>query len=331
MLVATAAGRQLRSTSMKPLALALLFVCAVAQAQTYPDRPIRLVVPFAAGGSGDIVGRTVGGALTQAWGQQVLIDNRPGAAGTIGAGVVARAAADGYTLLLADSSPVSITPHIQKSLPFDPRKDLVPILPIARVEFLITVHPSVAAEDLKGLVGLLKANPGKFSYASAGIGSIHHLSMEWFKQLAGVDITHVPYKGSGQILPDVIAGQVPITYTGLAQTMPHVRAGKLRAIALGGVDRLPAAPGLPTIAESYPGFDGTTSWNLFAPAGTPREITARLNAEVNRIVRDPKVAEQLTAGGLIPLGGTEAGFAARMRDDYQHWGKLIATIGLKAE
>lgn len=317
---------------MKRLVFALLLGWATAHGQTYPDRPIRLVVPFAAGGSGDIVGRTVGGALTQAWGQQVLIDNRPGAAGSIGTGVVARAPADGYTLLLADSSPLSITPHIQKSLPYDSQKDLLPILPIARVEFLITVHPGVDAADLKGLVALAKANPGKYSYASAGIGSIHHLSMEWFKQLAGIDLTHVPYKGSGQILPDVIAGQVPVTYTGLAQTMPHVRSGKLRAIALGGAERLPnAAPGVPTVAETYAGFDGTTSWNLFAPAGTARDITGKLNAEVNRILKDPKVAEALAAGGLIPLGGSEQAFAARMRADYTHWGRLIAAIGLKPE
>lgn len=313
-------------------ALSALVMVGPAVAQSYPDKPIRFVVPFAAGGSGDIVARTIGAKLTESWGQQVLVDNRPGAAGSIGTAAVARATADGYTLLVADGSPLTITPHVQKSLPYDPMKDLVPILPMAQIEFVLTVHPSVPATTLPELVALLKQNPTRYSYASAGIGSIHHLSMEWLKQLAGVSMTHVPYKGSGQILPDVIAGQVPMTYTGLAQTMPHIRSGKLRAIALGGTQRLPAAaPGIPPVAETYPGFDGTTSWNLFAPAGTPREIVQRLNAEVNRALRDPKVADQLIAGGLQPIGGRSDDFAARLREDYARWGKLIAEIGLKPE
>lgn len=308
------------------------FACAgQPAAQSYPDRPIRVVVPFAAGGSGDIVARTIGTKLTEAWGQQILIDNRPGAAGSIGTAAVARAAPNGYTLLVADGSPLTITPHVQKALPYDPAKDLVPILAMARIEFVLTVNPSVPASTLPELVALLKQNPNRYSYASAGIGSIHHLSMEWLRQLAGVSMTHVPYKGSGQILPDVIAGQVPITYTGLAQTMPHVRAGKLKAIALGGTERLAAAPGVAPVAETYPGFDGTTSWNLFAPVGTPRDILQRLNAEVNRALKDPKVSEQLVAGGLQPIGGGAEELAARLRDDYVRWGKLIAEIGLKPE
>ncbi|HKQ29343.1 MAG TPA: tripartite tricarboxylate transporter substrate binding protein [Burkholderiales bacterium] len=306
-------------------------LCALAHAQTYPSKPVRFVVPFAPGGSGDVVGRTIGAKLTEAWGQQILIDNRPGAAGTIGAAIVARSPADGYTLLLADDSPLAITPHIQNSLPFDPQKDFAPIVPIAQIEFLLTVHPSVPAANLAELVALLKANPGKYSYASAGIGSIHHLSMEWLKQAAGVDMVHVPYKGSGQILPDVIAGQVAITYTGLAQTMPFVQGGKLKAIAIGGPRRVGSAPGVPPVAETYAGFNGTTSWNLLAPAGTPPDILQKLNIEVNRILRDPQTVQQLESRGLFPLGGSAEQFAVRMKADFEKWGKIIADVGLKAE
>jgi tripartite-type tricarboxylate transporter receptor subunit TctC len=310
---------------------AAFFLSLGAHAQPYPAKPVRFIVPFAAGGSGDIVGRTIGGKLTEAWGQQILIDNRPGAAGTIGAASVARSPADGYTLLLADDSPLAITPHIQKGLPFDPLKDFAAIVPVAQIEFVLTVHPSVPASNLNELVALIKANPGKYSYASSGIGSIHHLSMEWLKRVAGIDMVHVPYKGSGQILPDVIGGQVPITYTGLAQTMPHVQAGKLKAIAIGGPKRVSSAPGIAPVAETYAGFNGTTSWNLLAPAGTPPEIVQKLNAEVNRILRDPEIVSQLESRGLFPLGGSSDQFAARMKTDYEKWGRIIGEVGLKSE
>lgn len=320
---------------MKFIAVILVFLhslaCTPVLAQSYPSKPIRFVVPFAAGGSGDVVGRLIGMRLSEAWGQQVIIDNRPGAAGAIGAAMVARSTADGYTLLLADDSPLSITPHIQKNLSFDAEKDFAPIIPVAQIEFVLTVNPSLPVSNLSEFIGLLKKEPGKYSYASAGIGSIHHLSMKWFKRLAGVDMVHAPYKGSGQILPDVISGQVGVTYTGMAQTMPFVKAGKLKVLALGGPLRNSAAPGIPPIAESFPGFNGTTSWNLLAPAGTPREIVQKLNVDINKILRDPEVAEQLVSRGLFPLGGTSEQFAARMRADYQKWGKLIAEIGVKAE
>ncbi len=317
---------------MKIAAFLTSVICALtwipAHAQPYPAKPIRLIVPFAPGGSGDVVGRTIGAKITETWGQQIVLDNRPGAAGVIGAGMVSRAAPDGYTLLLADDSPLSITPHIQKPMPFDALKDFAPIIPIAQIEFLLTVHPSIPARSLGEFVAYLKKNPGKFSYASAGIGSIHHLSMEWLKRVAGVDMTHVPYKGSGQILPDVIAGLVQVTYTGLAQTMPFVKSEKLRAIAIGGPQRIASSPEIPPIAETYAGFNGTTSWNLLAPAGTPNEIVQRLNAEVNRILRDPQMVEQLVSRGLYPLGGSSEQFAVRMRADHEKWGKVIAEIGL---
>lgn len=299
--------------------------------QSYPDKPVRLVVPYAAGGSGDVVARSIGAKLTEYWGQQILIDNRPGAAGAIGTASVARAAPDGYTLLVADDAPLAVSPHLNRSLQYDPQKDFAPIVQMARVEFVLTVNPAIPAANLVEFIAFIKREPGKHSYASAGIGSIHHLSMEWLKQLAGIDLVHVPYKGSGQILPDVIAGQVPITYTGIAQTMPHVRAGKLKAIALGGSQRMSAAPGVAIIAETFPGFDGSAGWNLLAPAGTSPIIVRKLNADVNRALKDPKTAEHLLGGGLPAVGGSAEDFAARIRADHARWGKLIASIGLKVE
>ena len=312
-------------------AILMVLVGPGAGAQTYPDKPIRVIVPYAPGGSGDVVGRTIGARLTQAWGVQILIDNRPGAAGAIGTALVAKAPPDGYTLLLCDDSPFTILPHLRKDLQYDPVKDLIPVVAIAVVEFVLIVHPSVPAANIQELVALLKANPSKYSYASAGLGSLHQLSMEWFKQVADVDIVHVAYKGSGQILPDVIAGQVPITYIGLSQAMPMVNAGKLRALALGGPKRVSAAPGVPSLAESYPGFNGTAAWNFFAAAGTPKDIVQKLNSEVNRILKQPEVAESLTSRGLFPVGGTAEEFSASLRETNARWGKLIRQIGLKLE
>lgn len=301
----------------------------VAYADNYPNKPIKFVMPFSAGGSGDFVGRAIGAKLDEAWGQPVLIDNRPGAAGIIGAGAVAKSAPDGYTFLLSDESPLYIAPLVQKSRPFDPRTDFEPIILIAHIEFMLTVNPSVPANDLASFIAHLKKHPRKYSYASAGFGSIHHLSMEWLKRLAGIEMVHVPYKGSGQIMPDVISGQVAITYTGISQALPHVKSGRLQAIALGGPKRLSAAPGVAPVAETFPAFNGTTSWSLFAPAGTPLEIRKKVNAEINRILRMTDVAQQLTLRGLFPLGGSPEDLAASLETAGAKWDKLISELQLK--
>lgn len=320
----------------KPFRLAAVIaasfaIAATAFSQTYPNRPIRVVIPYAAGGSADVVGRTLGAKLTEAWGQQILIDNRAGAGGNIGTEHVARQPADGYTLLLATDIQMGINPHLYKQLPFNPDKDFAHIILGAFIEFVLSVHPSIPANTLPELAAHLKANPAKYSYASSGIGSTHHLSMEWLKSVAGVDMIHVPYKGSGQMLPDLISGQVQLAYTGIPQTMPHVKSGKLKAIAIGAARRLDAAPGVPTIAETYPGVETNASWNYFAPAGTPRDIVMKLNTELNRILQMPDVRERLISQGLIPIGGTPEQLAARMKSDYQKWGAVVRKIGLKAE
>lgn len=313
------------------LATVLLGICGYAHAQSYPGKPIRVVVPYSPGGSGDVVARTIGLKLTEAWGQQIAIDNRPGAGGNIGTELVARAPADGYTLLLATDIQMGINPHIYRKLPFDPDKDFAHVVQAAFIEFVLSVHPSIPGRNLPELVAYLKANPGKHSYASSGIGSTHHLAIERLKHAAGLDVVHVPYKGSGQTLPDLMSGQVQIAFTGIAQTMPHVKSGKLKAIAIGAAQRIDAVPGVATISETYPGVETNGSWNYFAPAGTPRDIVMKLNAEVNRILRVPEVRERFVSQGLFPIGGTPEQLAARMKADFDKWGAVIRTIGLKAE
>ncbi|MPS28455.1 tripartite tricarboxylate transporter substrate binding protein [Pigmentiphaga sp.] len=306
-------------------------VCCAAHGTPYPVKPVRLVVPFVAGGSGDVVGRLIGEQLTAAWGQQIIIDNKPGAAGIIGASNVARSPADGYSLLLADDSVLTITPQLQKELPFDIRRDFSPVIAAAKIEFLLSVNPSVPARSLATLIELLKLNPGKYSYASAGVGSIHHLSMEWLKRLAGVEMVHVPYKGSGQILTDLVAGQIPIGYTGLAQTKPFLKADKLVPIALGGIQRNPSEPNVPSIAETFPGFDGTTAWSILAPTGTPPDIVEKLNREINRILRDPAIASQLQSVGLTPIGGSSQELSTAITTNHEKWGRLIRQLNLRLD
>lgn len=313
------------------LAAVALAACSIAHAQTYPSKPIRVVVPYAAGGAGDVIGRSIGVKLTEAWGQQILIDNRPGAGGNIGTEAVARSAADGYTLLLATDIQMSINPHIFKRLPYDPEKDFAPIVQSHFAAFVLAANPSVPANTLPELVRYLKANPDKYNYASAGAGSPHHLAMEWLKSAAGVRMVHVPYKGSGQILPDLIAGQVQLAYMGISPAIPHMKSGRLKAIAVGTSARVDMLPELATIGESYPGIEAGAIWSYFAPAGTPRDIVMKLNAEINRIQAMNDVRERLLAQGLYALSGSPEDLGARTRSDSAKWGKVIREIGFKAE
>ncbi|MBI5909050.1 MAG: tripartite tricarboxylate transporter substrate binding protein [Betaproteobacteria bacterium] len=319
---------RLLSTAAALLAFALP---QMLSAQTYPNKPIRVVIPYAAGGGGDIVGRTIGAKLSEAWGQQILIDNKPGAGGNIGTEFVAKSAPDGYTLLLGTDIQMAINPHVYKSLPYNPDRDFAFVVQAAFIDLLLTVHPSIPANNLTELIAHLKANPGKYSYGSSGYGSTHHLSMELLKSMTGIDMVHVPYKGSGQMLPDLISGQVQLSTAGISQTMPYVRSGKLKAIAVGSAKRLDAAPGVPAIAETLPGFEANASWNYFAPAGTPREIVMQLNAEINRILKMDDIRERFASQGLIPIGGTRESLAERMKSDYVKWGKVVKDIGLKVE
>ena len=308
----------------------ILFCAVHALAQSYPSRPVHVIVPYAAGASGDMLARVVGAKLAETWGQQFVVENKAGAAGTFGASIVAKSAPDGYTLLVGTDAQMAISPHIQKNLPYDP-EEFTPIIQAAMIEFVLSAHPSIPANTLPELVAHLKANPGRYSYGTPGIGSSAHLAMEWFKSTAGVDILHVPYRGSSQLMPDLISGVIQFSYTGLPQTMPVVAAGKLKAIAIGSAKRLAAAPNVPTISETYPGFEANASWNYFAPKGLPREIALKLNQEINRILTLPDVGGRLGQQGLISVGGPSEVLRDRMRSDFEKWGRVVRQVGLQTE
>lgn len=316
----------------RTLALMLLGISfACAQAQSYPDKPITLIIPFAPGGSGDAVGRLVGVKLTEAWGQQFLLEHRPGAGGLIGYNIAKARPADGYTLMLGTDTQIVTLPYFTAGMGyFD--KDFDTVVRGVTIQYILAAHPSVPANNVAELAAYLKAHRGKHNYAHSGTGSIHHLSMELLKSVIGLnveDVVGVAYKGSGQYMTDLVGGQVQLAYQGIPQTMPHVRSGKLKAIGVGALERLESAPGVPAIAETYPGFETTASWNYFVPAGTPRDIVLKLNAAINAILAMPDVRERLVGQGLYPIGGTPEDLAARMKSDYEKWGALIRRLKLK--
>jgi len=322
------------STFIAPIAaLAVGIAAFAAQAQGYPAKPITVVIPNVPGGSSDPIARFVAAKLSEAWGQQVLNEARPGANGLIGYHHARSRPADGYTLFLGNDSQMVTTPHLDPKLGYLDQH-FVPVIAGVEIQYVLAVHPTIPANTVPQLIDYLKANKGKVSYAHTGTASIHQLSMEALKAAGGLaiaDVVGVPYKGSGQYLIDLVAGQVALAYGGIPQTMPHVRAGKLKAIGLGATKRLDAAPGVPTIAETYPGFSTTSIWAYFAPIGTPPEIVTRLNAEINKILEMPDVRERLLSQAMYPIGGTPADLAARMKRDYEKWGALIKKLNLKGD
>jgi tripartite-type tricarboxylate transporter receptor subunit TctC len=320
---------------MKLLRIALtlaLLLPAATLAQSWPAKPVRIIVPYPAGGSGDIVARSAAQKLSEGLGQQFLVDNRAGANGNIGTDAVAKSAPDGYTFLLATDIQFAISPALGAKLPYDPARDFAPVSLVAFVELVLAAHPSLAVNSMQELVAAARAQPGKILFASTGAGSTHHLSIELLKSMGGFDVTHVPYKGSAQALPDLISGQVQLMQLGVPQTLPHLKAGRVRALGVGATKRLPALPDVPTIAEQgFQGYEANNSWCLFAPAGTPRDVIQRLQTEIARIVTLPDVRERFMATGLEPVGSTPGELAARMKVDYEKWSGLIRRIGLKIE
>jgi tripartite-type tricarboxylate transporter receptor subunit TctC len=321
------------STRMPGRASVLLaaLVCAPAAAQTYPAKPIRIVVPYPAGGSGTIVARLLGEKLTQAWGQQVLVDSRPGASGMIGAELVAKAPPDGYTLLPGYTSEVAINVSLFPKIAYDPLQDFAPIALTGVIPMILLVHPSVPAKSVKALMALARSRPGEMTYASAGAGSPAHLAHELLNRSAGVTMVHVPYKGSSPALVDLLGGHVFTYFSGMPPAMPHVRAGRLRGLAVSTAKRSAAAPDIPAVAESVPGFDVPTWFSLLAPAGTPREIVARLNAESVRSLNDPTVKQKLAAHGAetTTLGADEV--AAFVRKEIDKYAAVIKASGARVE
>jgi tripartite-type tricarboxylate transporter receptor subunit TctC len=297
-------------------------------ADNYPTKPIRIIVPFTPGGSNDLVGRVLSQKFHEAWGQPVIIDNRPGAGSTIGIDLVVRAAPDGYTLLTT-SGGIAINVSLY-TLPFNPIKDLSPVILLAQMPYLLAVNPSLPAKSARDLVGLAKAQPGKLVIASSGAGTSSHLAMEMFRYMANIDMLHVPYKGGNPAVTAVIGGEVQGTFNVITGTLPYVRSGKLRALGVSSAKRAEVAPDIPTIAESgVPGYDVIAWYNVFAPARTPRAIVERLNGEINRMLQSPDVRARFQALGVAPLGGTPEALGKYLEFEVTRWAKLIKETGVK--
>jgi len=308
------------------------FVAANAFAQTYPSKPIRLIVPFPPGGGNDVIARVVGQKLTERLGQQVIIDNRAGGNGIIGLQALTLAAPDGYTLGVGAAGPLAVNPSLYEKLPYDPTKDFAPITNMVNFPLLLVAHPSFEPKTTQQLVNHAKANPGKVFYASPGSGNSGHLAGELLNSLAGVSITHVPYKGQGPAVTDLLAGQVQLLYSSIPSVMQYVQQGRLKAIAVGSAQRLSSLPDVPTIAESgVPGYEAYSWVGLVAPANTPKDIVTKLNREVVDILKQPDVQEKLVQQGAIPVGDTPEQFEAYIRNEIKKWGAVVKSANIKAD
>ena len=303
-----------------------------ASAQTWPAKPVRLIVPFAPGGAVDVTARTIAQSLTARLGQQVLVDNRGGAGGNIGVEVAAKSPPDGYTLVMATSGQIAINPHMYSKLPFDPVKDLAPITPAGQAVNALCVHPSLPARSVKEFIALAKSQPGKLNFATGGIGASDHIATELFMSLTGVKMVHVPYKGGAPAMVDLLAGNVDVGFSTVATAMGPIKAGRLRPLGVTSGKRFELLPDVPTIAEAgVPGYESVSWYGLFAPAGTPPEIIRRLNAETVAVLQTEDVRRRLTESGVLPVSSTPESFASYVTTEIARWGKLIRANGIKAE
>ena len=303
-----------------------------AMAQQYPSKPIVLVVPFAPGGTSELISRLVAQKLTERLGQQVVVENRPGAAGNIAMEQVARAAPDGYTLILGHIGTLAVNPAMFPKLPYDAIKDFAPVSLIAAVPNIVTVNPAVPAKTLKEFLDLARAKPGSINYGSAGNGSAGHLAMEYLKRIAKADMVHVPYKGTGPMLTDLLAGQTQATFTGSSPLIPHIKSGKLRALAVGSAVRIPSLPEVPTVAESgFAGFETAQWYGIIAPAKTPPAIIQKLSVEIAQVMKQPDVIARLSGDGTVMIGSTPNEFAAYISKEMKRWGEVVHGANIKAE
>ncbi len=313
------------------LVLALTTFALWASAQEYPTRPIRLVVPQPPGGPTDIVARLVAQKLSERLGQQVIVDNKPGAGANIGTEIVAKAPKDGYTLVVGTVQQI-VNPFLFAALPFDPMKDLAPVSLMTKAYIVLVVNPDVPARTVQELLALAKAKPGGLSWASAGNGSTSHLALELLKVQAGIDATHVPYKGTQPALTDVLGGRVPVMFDGVITSLPHIKSGKLRPLAVASLTRSPLLPDVPTMTEAgVPGFEAVGLATVLAPAGTPQPIIDRLSREIAAVLTTPGVRDQLVAMGLEVIASTPAQFAAYNEAESRKWGKIIRDAKIQAE
>ena len=319
------------SQVLKAFALAALAISA-AHAEVYPAKPIRMIVAYPPGGGTDIVGRTIAQKLGETLGQSVVVENRGGASGNIGTEIAARAAPDGYTVLMGNVAPNAINVSLFKNLPFDPVADFAPVSLVASTPNILVVHPSTPARTVKEVVALARSRPGTLNFASAGVGSSSHLAGELFRILAGADIVHVPYKGAGPAMVDVLSGQVQLYFATMPAAMPHVKSGKLVPIAVTSLKRSQALPDVPTIAESgVPGYEASTWYGLLAPAHSPDAAIARLHESVVTILGDAALRAKLADQGFEPVGDSPKEFAAYIRSEIAKWGKVIRDAGIRPE
>jgi tripartite-type tricarboxylate transporter receptor subunit TctC len=314
-------------------ALAALALPMTAHAQAWPSRqPIRFVIPYPPGGASDVTARTLGAKMAESLGQSVVIENRPGANGIIALEHVAKSAPDGYTILMANLGPNAINPVVYSKLPYDAIKDFTPITLTSIVPQIMVVNPSLPVKSVQELIAYIKANPGKVNYASAGNGASNHLSAELFNTMAGVKMVHVPYKGDTPAMTDVIAGTVGVMFPTAIAASPHVKSGKLRAIGVTSTKRIPSLPDIPTVAEAgVPGFEAVSWGGVMAPGGAPPEVVARLNAEINRILKLPDVSEKLQSLGAEIVGSTPQQFAEYLQSEIAKWGKVARDNNVKLD
>jgi tripartite-type tricarboxylate transporter receptor subunit TctC len=311
---------------------AVLFVSSVVEAQTYPTKPIQLVVPFAPGGSSSLVARFMAAEMEKELGKQIVIENKGGGGGNVAMQEVARADPDGYTLIIGHVGSLAMNPFIYDKLPYDVNRDFAPISLLAIVPAIFVVHESVPAKNLKEFVALAKAKPGEINYGSAGNGSAGHLAMEYLKQATGIDIQHVPYKGTGPNVVDLVAGRTQASSAGTPPLLPHVKSGKLRVIAVGTSKRLHSLPDVPTVAEQgYPGFETSQWYGLNAPAKTPQPIIQKLAAAAAKAAKSPLVAERFKPDDAEPVGSTPAEYAAFIKKEQERWSKVIRTANIRAD
>ena len=319
------------STVRTGLSLISLLAATAASAQSFPARPVRVVTPFTAGSAADALARLIGQKVSEAWGQQMMIDNRTGANTIIGSEVVAKSPPDGYTLLLTNVT-LAVNPALYQKIPYDAIGDFAPVSLTAAILVALVVHPSLPVKSVKELIALAKARPGQINYASGGNGSAQHLPMEMLRIATGINIVHVPYKGLGPAFSDVLGGQVPVMFAGVSNIVPHLKTGRLRVLAIGSSNRSPSLPGVPTVAEAgVPGFNFAAWAGYLVPAGTPQNVIVKLHADITRALKTAGVPEKLTGLGFEIVGGTPEEFAALIRNDLARFEKLVRETGIRAD
>ena len=304
---------------------------SAAHAQTYPVKPVRLIVPFPAGGATDLFARSLSQKLGDKLGQPVVVDNKPGAGGTLGSDLAAKAVADGYTLLLSTTSTHSIGPNLNPKIPYDAMRDFTPIGQVGNAPSIMLVPNSSPARTVQEWIALARQNPGRLNYASSGNGTIVQLTAELFKSQANLFVVHIPYKGTALAIPDLVSGKVDVLFDSLPTGLPHVRDGRLRALGVTSAKRTPLAPDLPPISDVLPGYESTTWFGLFGPKGLPAEVVTRVNTAANQVLKDPEVIDKLTRLGIEPVGGTPAQFTAMLTAELAKWKKIITERKLTAD